>query len=78
MQPPVIVVESVETAENLAVTEPEEIIEELLVATETQKETANVPNQISPDKPHDLDALMKAEKLVAAASESALCEKPLC
>ncbi len=76
MQSPVIVVESIETAENLAVAEPEELIEGLLVATETQKETANVTNQISPDKPHDLDVLMKAEQSVTKVSESALCEKP--
>ena len=76
VQPPAPVVKSIKVAENLTVTEPEELIEALLVAAETQKETDNVPNQISPDKPHDPDALMIAEQLMTEVSESALCEEP--
>ncbi len=75
MQSPDPVVELIETVENLTITEPEESIEELLVAAEIQKEADDVSNQISPDKPHDPDALMKAEQLITEVSESALCEE---
>jgi len=52
MQPPIPIVESIETAEDLIVTESEELIEsieELIVVSETQEKANEVPGHVLPD-----------------------------
>lgn len=78
---PLTPVEPIETEEPLAATDPDLMIDELLVATSEDKQTNDMPDQWlqgiqhSPNTSHDQDTLIEAEQLMAEVFETTLYEE---